>query len=354
MVEKHSVCEMASLAIVGPSFFSYVPTVAGEFARRGLTPLVVDEKHSNSNAAKIFYRLGMGNWYLSPLPKYLAETADKIVDAGCSDVLIISPEVIDRKFVHRLYDKGLKIHLYSWDGSSNKGKYTEYLDLLSGKGTFDPNDAEHFGMEYFPLFALNDFSSVSEEYNKDKMYDISFCGTMHSSRSKILAEIIAIARKRKLDLKLMLYYHSRLLYAFRSLFDWSGISLLGQIRSRSFEKGEIAMSMAQSHFVLDIAHPRQAGMTARTFEALLSGARLLTNNRTAVERLPSSLRNRVVLFESSASISKIDFRALELLPPLDHAERYELSLERFVDQLCKLMGLGIGRAPQIDSEGSRA
>jgi hypothetical protein len=315
---------------------------------------VLDEKHSNSNAAKIFYRLGMGHWRLSPLPKYLARTADRIISSGCTDVLIISPEVIDRKFVNHLYQAGLRVHLYSWDGSGNKGGYIEYLDLLSGRGTFDPNDAERLGIEYFPLFALNDFAEITKSNNVEKIYDISFCGTMHSSRSKIIFQIIQIAHKRCLNLKLMLYYHSKFLFVIRSLFDWSGMRLLNKIKSRSFDKNDIALSMAQSNFVLDIAHPRQAGMTARTFEALICGARLLTNNPTAVDRLPVNLRNRVVLFDSATSISEINFRGMTPLPPLSNEERYYLSIERFVDQLYKLMGLENRGLTNIEPELSEA
>lgn len=354
MRDMQVVDQSVSLAIVGPSFFSYVSTVAREFSRRGITPFVLDEKHSNSNAAKIFYRLGLGHWRFSPLRRYLAATAERIIHARCTDVLIISPEVIDRNFVKHLCDAGLRVHLYSWDGSANKGGYIQYLDLLSGKGTFDPNDADRLGLEYFPLFAVNDFSEIAKINKFEKIYDISFCGTMHSSRSKIISEIFFTARECKLNLKLMLYYHSKYLFFIRSLFDWSGMKLLKIIKSQPFEKSEIALSMAQSHFVLDIAHPRQAGMTARTFEALICGARLLTNNPTAVDRLPLSLRNRIVLLDSAARISNINFRSIRRLPPLTSEETYYLSIERFVDQLLKLMGLENRDPASADSEFSQA
>ena len=78
-------------------------------------------------------------------------------------------------------------------------------------------------------------------------------------------------------------------------------------------------------------------MTARTFEALRSGARLLTFNRASASLLPESLQPRVRIIDDIEEAAAIDYAACGRMPPLSPDERYFLSLGRFVDQLLDMM-----------------
>ena len=46
----------ARVAVIGPSFFSYVQAIAETFRARGFPVEVFDEKHSNRPLAKLRYR----------------------------------------------------------------------------------------------------------------------------------------------------------------------------------------------------------------------------------------------------------------------------------------------------------
>ena len=325
------------LAIVGPSFFAYVEGIAEAFRRRGVETVVFDERHSNKLIDKIFYRLGLYHNRFSPKHRHLAGILQAIREAGCTDVLLANVEVVDRAFVERLVGWGIRVHLFMWDGVRNKPGFVSYLDLVTSKGSFDPIDAKSFEMRYIPLFAEPAFDEERFRADRDPEFDIGFCGTVHSSRTKILAGLIDAAWARDRKLALMLYYHSRALFCLKGLVDWKAWKLVGAISSKAFSKDEIATMFGQSRFILDVPHPGQSGMTARTFEALFSGSRLLTFNRVAAELLPESLRRRVRVIATIDDIAGIDFSACERLPKLTPDERYFLSVARFVDELMAMM-----------------
>jgi hypothetical protein len=327
------------LAIVGPSFFSYVEGIAEEFRRRGFETAVFDERHSNRLVDKILYRLGLYRNRFSPKRKHLAGIVQSIEAAGCTDVLLADVEVVDRAFVDRLAAMGIRVHLYMWDAARNKPGFVSYLDLVSSRGSFDPGDAQTLDMAYIPLFAEPAFDQERLEADGDHAFDIGFCGTVHSSRTRILARLIDAGWVPEPRLALMLYYHSRALFRVKGLVDWNVWKLIRRIATTPYSKAQIAAMFARTRFVLDVPHPGQTGMTARTFEVLFAGSRLLTFNRRAAELLPASLQTRVHIVDSIDEVAAIDFGAFPRMPALTREERYFLSLHRFVDQLMAMMNI---------------
>lgn len=321
------------LAVIGPTFFSYTQTIAGEFARRGIEVVDFDEKRSNRKRSKIAYRLGLGVGANSAQSRYLSGLADRIIAAGYPDVLLVGVEVIDRATVARLSAAGVRVHLYMWDGSANKGRFRDYLDLLATRATFDPNDAKAYDMAYIPLFAEPLFDDGQEART---LYDLSFCGTMHSLRVAIVARLLSAPWARSLRLGLLLYYHSRALFFLKSLARPAGLRVLPLVRDKPFPKEQVARLSRESRAVLDIPHPGQAGLTARTYEALLAGARLVTFNRLAGEMLPVAFADRVLVIDRIDDLAAIDLTAPRP-GPLGEEQRYYLSLDRFVDQMLGLM-----------------
>lgn len=318
------------LAVVGPTFFSYTQAIASEFERRGVAVETFDEKRSNANLAKIAFRLGLEAHSASPQAKYLRRLADTIIDAGHTDVLLVGVEVINRAMVARLAAAGLRIHLYMWDGHRNKGAFRSYLDLLSSKATFDVADSARFGMVYVPLFADDHFAPAGPD--EPFSYDIGFCGTMHSARVREIAALLDDPASRRLELKLMLYYHSQALFVAKAPRQPAVLKLARMITSTPIPKHEVARMFRASRYVLDIAHPGQTGLTARTFETLQSGTRLLTYGSPALAGLPDFLRDRVHVVRDAAEIPRHDMD-LPRPPALSDEGRYFLSIQRFVDQL---------------------
>src|SRR5262249_28344680 len=109
------------------------------------------------------------------------------------------------------------------------------------------------------------------------------------------------------------------------------------VSTAGFTKEQIRDLFGRSKFVFDLSHPGQAGLTARTFEALRSGTRLITFNKAARSMLPGSLVDRVVVIDKVSDLGALDFSGPGPSAILSEADDYHLSLDRFVDQILDLI-----------------
>lgn len=328
------------IALIGPNFFSYVDSIRLKMAKRGFDVESFDEKHNNSAIGKAAYRLGIYKFFNSRVRSHLDSLAESLISSRFDDVLLINTEALDRIFVQRLVHAGLRVHIYMWDSTINKPGFLQYIDLLQGKASFDPNDCCKLGLKYIPLFAEDVFSSKKlQGYlpQNDSIYDISFCGTLHSNRARLFTRVNRFSEKNHLHISLLLYFHAKWMFALKSIFIPSNLKFISRISSKVFSKAHISDLFKRSRFVIDIPHPSQTGLTARTFEVLRSGSRLITFNSHANSLLPSSLIKRIHVIEQVEDLEKIDFINSESLEPLSVEEDYYLSLDRFVDDILNLI-----------------
>ncbi len=331
------------LAVIGPSFFSYVQDIVDRLTEKGVPAACFGEKHSEGVLSKLLYRLGLYNHRWAPKHAHLAWLRAAIKASEATDVLLVNVETIDRAFVQGLVDEERRVHVYMWDGVANKPGFVSYLDLLEGRGSFDPLDCERFDLTYIPLFAGEAFDASQWADEGEPEFDIAFCGTVHSSRIAIAAELLTADWARRRRIALMLYYHSRALLFIKGLVEPAVWRIVQLVSYRPFGKAEIARMMRRSRFVLDIPHHGQTGMTARTFEALMSGSRLLTFHRRVRELIPASLQDRITVIDDIRDAAAIDFDEHRRLPSLTSEERYFLSIDRFVDQLLAMAGVAANR-----------
>jgi len=267
----------------------------------------------------------------------LAEILEQIISNGTTDVFLIDTEVVTPVFVKTLRAQGIYVHLYMWDSARNKDSFLQLLPFLNGRSSFEPGDCKQYDMTYIPLFAERVFSvSLTKRGNRND--ELVFLGTLHSHRAFHLSALESAVSKSGLQIRKLLYYHSHLLYVIKCLIHPRAFKYLRFVRTRAFNKDEIAEAYFRSRGVLDIHHPGQAGLTSRTFESLRSGAWLITLNSTVMS-LPEGLRKRVLLLTDVSELRSRIKEVLYELPPLSQEMDYFLSLERFADELLAVGGL---------------
>jgi hypothetical protein len=327
------------IALVGPNFFSYIQAIRGKLTQRGFESQFFDERHSNGILVKILYRVGFFSIFGAAKRRHLDRVRARILDGGFQAVFLIDAEVCDRPFVQQLIDAGVDVYLYMWDSARNKPRYLDYLSLLQGRSSFDPEDCSVYGLTYIPLFAEDVFSARQNHLaqNADRPVDISFCGTLHSNRAQRLSELLAEGGRGGLKLTLQLYFHSRWLLLIKGFARVSNLRFVRSVSIVGFSKQQIFELFARSKFVFDLPHPGQLGLTARTFEALRAGTRLITFNELSRSLLPPHFADRVFVIERVSDIRKLQFSAPAPLAVLSEADDYYLSLDRFVDQLLELI-----------------
>lgn len=332
MVEKRR------FALIGPSFFSYIQAIRNGLVAKGFNSDYFDERHANSILVKILYRLGFYSIFSRRKDRHLREILAKVLDGKFTDVLLIDVEVCNLRFVNFLVNSGVRVHLYMWDSAKNKSGFLRYLHLLQGKSSFDALDCEKYGLTYIPLFAEDVFSQKHQNSSviNERNNDLSFCGTLHSNRAKLIGELADFAKQQDLVISLMLYFHSRLLLGLKSIFYVSNIRFIFCISTKGYTKQQIFEMFSKSKFVFDLPHPGQTGLTARTFEVLRSGAQLITLNSKAKSLLPASLSKRVHCISTISDLKCIDFSAKYQEVVLADTDDYFLSLDRFIDQILDL------------------
>lgn len=325
------------VALIGPSFFSYVQSIRDEFVRRGLKSDYFDERHSNTIFSKICYRFGLSFLYSKKKSEYFDALISRLIAGAYTDVLLVDVEVVDKPFVASLVQNGMKVHIYMWDSSHNKSGFLKFISLLSGKGSFEPEDCAKYGMSYIPLFAEDVFASALLPANCRK-FDFSFCGTLHSNRGYFVNELRKFCVSMGLTFEEWLFFHSKWLFGVTCIFRPVNLRSFFKVSEKGFSKTDVAKLFAESKYVLDIPHSGQRGLTARTFEVLRAGSCLVTSNQGA-DDLPLELASRILVFDE---IKNIDYAELQKLEggPISASTDYYLSIGRFVDQLVEIMGVG--------------
>jgi hypothetical protein len=168
-----------------------------------------------------------------------------------------------------------KYILYMWDSMENRPHVKDILQFFDLTWCFDPETAEAFGMKFRALFYLPDYA-VKSDSSLD--YDLSFIGSVHADRYKIIRGV-------KLSLpshvKSFFYLYLRASWLFwlqkivRPVF-WA--ASYSEFSFKSLSKNRVVDVFQRSKTILDIEHPKQRGLTMRTFEALGAGKKLVTTN----------------------------------------------------------------------------
>lgn len=328
------------IALVGPNFFSYIEAIRKKMLDFGVYAEFFDERYTNTPIGKALYRLGIYKLFNWRRQQHLDNIAARIIKGEFTDVLLIDVEVVDRSFVKHLVDAGLRLHVYMWDSARNKPGYVQFLDLLNGKASFDPDDCSQLDLKYIPLFAEDVYSLDISKNNTNSLgitCDFSFCGTLHSNRAKIISDLEKFCQRKNLELSLLLYFHAKWMFLLKCFLVPSNFNFLIKVSSNSFSKERIAELFQKSRFVLDLHHPDQSGLTARTFEVLRSGARLVTFNTQVHSLLPTGLANRIIVIENISDLDQINFKGVPPLKSLTSEEDYYLSINRFVEDITKLI-----------------
>lgn len=264
---------------VAPRFFGYDRDIADELARRGADVVRVFDRPFDTPLMTAVTKVAPDVVARAALSRYRAT----IASAEPFDLVFVvngqtvSPRLLDDL---RRHSPNARFVLYLWDALDNRGSIRPLLAKYDHVLGFDRLDARRHGFSYRPLFFAPVFEPGGDEPAR---YDISFIGTAHTDRAPIVHAIDALLpreAKRFWHLYLQAPWVRRYYAARDRAFRRVPPHLF---RFHSLSKEEIGRVFRQSRAILDIEHPRQRGLTMRTFETLGAGKKLVTTNRHVVE-----------------------------------------------------------------------
>jgi len=214
----------------------------------------------------------------------------KSVNDNYDIILIIKGECFDednfillkRKFYHS------KFIFYLWD-SLNRLENRDFIlkHFTDDIYTFDRLDALAYNLKFRPLFYRRGLSKTSFT---SCLYDISFVGTNHSDRYRLLSVLKDYCEDKQISYKFVLTITWR-----EFLIDYYILRRIKKQDKSFFLVGKISYDeylniSLSSNVIFDISHPMQSGLTMRTIESIGLCRKVLTTNCDIVNynQIPSS------------------------------------------------------------------
>ena len=263
-----------------PAFFNYENIIADKMRQMGAEVDMYDARSVISSSARALIKLSP-LFFRSRTVKYYENIISQNKEKKYNYIIIIkcdmTPEIILQRLKETYPDA--KLCLYLWDSVANsrgiRNKF-KYFDTIH---SFDMNDCEKYSeLKFRTLFFADQYRKppVSTNYK----YDISFIGTIHSDRYRIISQIQTTAEKLGLNCYWFLYLQSKFMFYF---YKFSKREFRkANIHCFCFEKKsitDIARVVEDSKIVLDIQHPKQSGLTMRTIEMIGMNKKIITTNQ---------------------------------------------------------------------------
>ena len=265
------------ILFIAPQFFGYHSEIIDEIEEQGGQVDWIPDRPFDRSVGKAVARF---------LPLIAASNAQTIsrkllIDFGASSydyVLVINGQTLSRSFLSELKEEfpSALFILYLWDSVANRSHIPRNFHFFDRIFSFDPIDVASYGLILRPLFFARKFECTRN--NVDLSCDLSFVATVHSDRYQVVNRL-KLALPDAIKSFFFLYIQSP------SLFYFYRLSLPGMRRSsidefsfRPMNPAMVANIFSSSSSILDIAHPRQTGLTMRTIETLGSHKKLITTN----------------------------------------------------------------------------
>lgn len=319
--------------LIAPRFFGYERDIRAEIERRGATVDWLADRPYDTPAMTALTRLRPG-WVLPAADRLYARQLEELGQVDYDIVLVVNGQTVSARTLARLrsaYPRA-RFVLYMWDSIANRAHVRKNLSFYDHVSTFDPQDAEQYGMQLRPLFCGRGFDAPAEPV--PMQYHISFVGTAHTDRYAVIDRLRGTLPE---DIHAYWYLYLQAPWVLQ-VSRWTRPGMrharMDDFQFKPLDKPTLHAVFAGSRAILDIEHPRQIGLTMRTFEALGAGKKLITTNAQA----------RNYDFFSDSNVCVID-RHAPVVPaaflrtpfaPMPEAVRRRYTIEGWLDELLGL------------------
>ena len=309
---------------VAPPFFGYYKEIIGEIESRGGIVDWLPDRPLDHPIGKTITRF---------VPKLASTAADRIysdllLDYGASSydyVLVINGQTLSTMFLKSLrasYPGALFI-LYMWDSVANRRHIAGNFAFFDRVFSFDPADVDFYGLRLRPLFYTPQFSGLRS--CTSFAYDLSLVGTAHSDRYDVVSRLTHSLPPSITTFWYLYLQAPWVFYVYCLLKPGMRRSRLDEFRFATLSMSAVNDIFMSSRVILDIAHPRQRGLTMRTLETLGASKKLVTTNSAVSDYDFYDSTNIAVIDRHSPSIDPDFLRSAysPLVPSI--VSRYSLA-----------------------------
>lgn len=261
---------------VGPQTFGYEIEIANEMRRRGAEVDFLPDRLFTSPLMKAAMRLRR-DWVLPFADRFVMRSIEAFGRGSYDVIFVVGGEGLSVRTLPMLRASfpTAAFVLYLWDALRNKRLLDRNLPFFDQCITFDADDAKTYGMQFRPLFFSPGFACSP---STDFQYHLSFIGTAHSDRVKIVSNIMT-ALPDQTDFYRYLYLQAPWMFWVHKLGNPAyREASIKDFRFAPLPRAEVQSIFLNSLAILDIEHPGQTGLTMRTFETMGANKKLVTTN----------------------------------------------------------------------------
>lgn len=312
------------ILLIAPIFFGYHLEIAKNLELLGSEVDLIADRPFNGPLIKAGIRYAGSLFsYISDryFIKYVEENKDKKYDF----IFVIQGESLSKnslKYMRSIFPDS-KFILYLWDSLRNKKKLSKLFNFYDSISTFDPLDAESYGLNYRPLFYIPCKSKV---INNKFLYIVNFVGTCHSDRFPIIKKF-ASNIKNYGDVFIYMYLQAKFVFWFNKFFNPAFKNAkYNDFEYKPIPSNDLKKVIENSFAIIDIEHPNQIGLTMRTFEALGSCKKLITTNSNIANEAFYNQNNIFILERNGNSIPPLSFFNTPFHPmPKSFEDKYTIN-----------------------------
>lgn len=263
------------ILLLSPSFFGYERSVAQAFRDGGHEVDLFDERPSNAAWRRALVRLAP-SLMSRQIDRHYRELSATVLGTKYDALLVIKGEVVPGWFLERFRARNPAAvrAYYTFDSLKNSPQGLRIVDHFTHRYTFDRRDAaEHPSFEYRPLF----YTPEHAPSGAPREIDVSFVGTLHGDRWDF---VHAVAAAVPTERRRLFFYTPAAWYFWLLKLVSRKVRHVPRraVETRALSRDEVVDVMKRSRVVIDMQRKGQYGLTMRTFEALATGAALVTSN----------------------------------------------------------------------------
>lgn len=312
--------------LVVPYFFGYERDIRNELETQGAMVDCIADRPFSAPTLKALTTLS---------PRAVQPFVDRLYGRLLSEfgaakydlVFVVNGQTLSTSMLRHLRSvfPAARFVLYLWDSIANRPLVRHNLPLFDHAYSFDPQDAVRYGMRLRPLFYGHGFQGGDASTSLAPRYKISFIGTAHSDRFPVLDRL-----RSGLEQGISAYWYLYLQAPWVLHYYRLTQQEMRHARPQDFSFVPLAKSDVESVFssslsILDIEHPRQIGLTMRTFETLGAHKKLITTNAGVRDYDFFTPANVCVIDRTSPRVPKEFFDSPYEALPKPIRDRYSIS-----------------------------
>lgn len=325
-----------NILLLWPKFFGYEKLIKQKMEELGANVIFYNERSVESAFERALIKIAP-NILKIKTTKHYKEIIEKNNNIKFDYIVICRCDVIDETILNELRDTfcDSKFILYLGDAIRNIVGIKSKIKYFNKVLTFDHQDyVENSNLEFLPYFFSDYYRNNSKKNDCDYIYDISFIGTIHSDRYKIIEKVLQICKEYKLESYIYPYLQSEFMYYYYRIFDKS----FKKSKKKDFEYNKINPQNIvdvynKSKCILDIQHTQQSGLTMRTFETLGMHKKIITTNSSIAHYDFYNPNNILIIDRENVKIPLEFFESEYIDLPESIYEKY--SLKNWVINLLK-------------------